>query len=163
MGATGNLKGTQYHIAGHAVLEIGEVGLFYERHEYQLTNDGGQTARLVCGVNNGDVNWTLFTPLHPLLPPTAMECAAKKTGEVVNVDGVQGPVSHIFLSSVRQSDSPEELDWNGSSLHYGYLAKSPYATLLATWNSVDAKFYQGVDLPVKTVMAAFAASATNGN
>ena len=163
VGATGNLKGTQYRIAGHAVVEVGEVGFFYERHEYRLTVDGDQPARLICGVNHGDGNWTLFTPLHPLQPPTAMECAAKKMGEVVNVDGVEGPVSHIFQTTVPQSDSPGDLDWNGSSLRYGYLAKSPYATLLATWNSVDAKFYQGTELPVKTVMAAFAGSSTNGN
>ena len=163
VGAAGTLKGTHYRVAAHAVVEIGEVGVFYERHEYQLTADGGQTARLVCGVNYGDNNWTLFTPLHPLQPPTAMECAAKKMGEVVNVDGVEGPVSHIFQATVKQSDNPVDVDWNGSSLHYGYMAKSPYVTLLATWNSVDASFFQGQDLPVKTVTAAFAGSSTNGN
>ena len=163
VGATGTLKGNHYRIASHAVVEIGEVGIFYQRHEFQLMADGGQTARLICGLNNGDASWVLLTPLHPLQPPTAAECAAKTIGEVVTVDGVQGPVTQIFQSSVRQSDNPEELDWNGSSLHYGYLAKSPYTTLLATWNSAEASFFQGTELPVKTVTAAFAGSATNGN
>jgi hypothetical protein len=156
IGASGKLNDKHYRVTGHAVVEIAEVGLDFERHEYQLTDDDGITDLLVCGLKPGEKNWTLFTPLAPLLPPSAKECAAKKIGEMVNVDGVDGPVREIFLSTFRQPEAGAAVDPQNGNPWFGYLAQSEYSLLLVRWNSRIISFQRGKNVAVKDATAAFA-------
>jgi hypothetical protein len=155
VGANGKLKDKNYRITGHAVVETAEVGLDFERQEYQLTDDYGKTDLLVCGLNPGDKDWTLFTALAPLLPPSAKECAAKKVGDTVNVDGVVGPVREIFLCTLRQIEGSGLMDGQNPSQCFGYLAQTEYGgSLLVRWNSRTITFWHGINVPANT--AAFA-------
>jgi hypothetical protein len=143
VGVSGKLNGKNYRVTAHAVVEIAEVGAKWERHEYQLTEADGQPALLVCGLKPGDKNWTLFTPLTPLLPPTAKECAAKKLGDMVNVDGVTGPVREMFRSTLRQMDGNFPADWQIGNPNYGYLTPSEYSSLLVRWDQNAIRFWRG--------------------
>lgn len=156
VGATGNLKDKHYRITAHAVVEIDEVGSRFERHEYQLTDDSGQTDLLVCGLQPKDKKWTLLKALNPLLPPRPQDCAAQKVGDVVNVDGVGGPVREIFLSSVRQADGAKTDGWPDGIEGFGYLAQSEYDFLLVCWNNQTISFQRGLSIPADTTVAAFA-------
>jgi hypothetical protein len=160
LGATGILDGKSYRVTAHAVVEIDETGSIFERHEYQLTDDNGKTSRLVCGLQPGDKNWTMFTPLDPLEPPRAAECAAKKIGDAVNVSGVDGTVREIFLSTVRSVEGDVGGDWLSGAVRFGYLAKSDYHLLLVRWSTgfVNAiSFERGVAVPAEAAKAAFTA------
>jgi hypothetical protein len=152
---TGKLKDKDYRITGHTVVEMAEVGAKWERHEYQLTDDYGKTDLLVCGLKPGDKDWTLFTSLAPLLPPTAKECAARKVGETVNVDGVTGPVREIFLCTLRQIEGKAAVDGQNPSQCFGYWAQLEYYSLLVRWNSSDISFWRGVNIPASVATAAF--------
>ena len=156
VGTVGKLKDKDYRIFSHAVVEIAEVGAKWERHEYQLTDDNGMADLLVCGLKPGDKSWTLFTSLAPLLPPSANECAAKKIGDVVNVDGVAGPVREIFLCNLRQFDGEAAVDWQNGDQCFGYLAQSEYDSLLVRWNSRTISFRRGLNIPASAATAAFA-------
>jgi hypothetical protein len=156
VGASGKLNDKHYRITGHAVVEIAGVGSDFERHEYQLTDDYGGIDLLVCGLKPGDKNWTLFTSLSPLLPPTARECAAKKVGDVVNVDGVAGPVREIFLSTLHQSEGGAAVDGQNGNPWFGYLAQSEYDSLLVRWNSRAISFQRGKNVAANDATAAFA-------
>lgn len=155
VGATGKVLDRNYHVTGRAVVEIAEVGDCFERHEYQLTDDNGQTALLVCGMKPDGKNWTLFAPLTPLLPPSAKECAARKISDAVNVDGVVGNIREIFLSTLRQTEGTISGEWPGSSVRFGYLAQSDYNSLLVRWNNSGISFQRGMNIPAGTVTAAF--------
>jgi hypothetical protein len=161
VGASGNLDGRHYRITGHTVAEIAEVGSDFERHEYQLTDDDGNAALLVCGLKPGDKKWTLFTPLSPLLPPSAKECAAEKIGDIVNVDGLIGPVREIFLSTFRQSEGTSAVDGHDASPSFGYLAQAEYFSLLTRWNSYTISFQRGKNIAANEAAAAFARQPGN--
>ena len=156
IGASGKLNDKHYRVTGHVVVEIAEVGLDFERHEYQLTNDDGITDLLVCGLKPGEKNWTLFTPLAPLLPPSAKECAAKKIGEMVNVDGVDGPVREIFLSTFHQAEGTAATEGQTGSPWFGYLAQAEYSSLFVRWNSRTISFQHGKNVAANDAIAAFA-------
>ena len=157
VGADGKLKDKHYHINGHAVVEINEVGFFGERHEYELTDDSGRTALLVCGGKPGDQRWTIYSELTPVLPPSARECAAKKLGDAVNVDGVAGPVREIFRSFVRESDGVTSGALLVGRVCFGYLAQSEYHSLLVRWDGAAVFYESGSGVLATDAKAAFAA------
>ena len=157
VGAAGTLQGKAYRVTAHAVVEIAEVGVRRERHEYQLTDDAGQPQLLVCGLAPGDNKWVLFTALHPLVPPTAQACAAQKIGSEVNVDGVTGPVREIFQSTVSRADGGVPLEWLTGTTEFGYLARSQFRWLQVHWNAVGVAYESGMEIPAREVTAALAA------
>ena len=155
LGASGRLKDKNYRITGYALVETSEVGSVYQRHEYQVTDDYGKTDLLLCGLRAGDTNWMLFTTLAPFLPPPARECAAKKLGDIANVDGVVGTIRALFLSQSRQPAGQTDLDWQNGNLVFGYLAQSVSQTLLVRWNNRSITFRSGETVSGPEVLSSF--------
>lgn len=154
-GATGAWNGKNLHLTAHAVMEIGEVGAIFERHEYELLDDDGNASLLICGEQAGSTNWTYFTPLAPYPLPTPQQAAAQKAGDIVNVDGVIAPVCDLFQSTVRGMDNVAPTLWRQGDVSFGYLARAMNYSLLARWNSVSARFYRGTAVSPKEFSAAF--------
>ena len=153
VGAKGKIKAVNYRATAHAVVEIAEVGSVRERHEYQLTDDDGKTALLVCGMKNSD-DWMLFTDLSPVEPPRAEECAAKKLGDFVNVDGVTGTVREIFQSTVRSAEGAPKGGLAAGGVFFAYLAQSDSDCLLALWNREAIYFQRGQTVSARAISAA---------
>ena len=163
LGAAGTLLEHAYRLTGHAVVETATVGAVFQRHEYQLTDDYGQSRLLLSGLRAGDTNWMLFSPLTPFLPPAASDCAAKRVGDSANIDGVVGNVKELFLVTVRDREGMGPNDWPAGGCAYGYLAESVSQTLLVRWNDHAVTFRSGQSVPAAQVMAAFGlGTATNG-
>jgi hypothetical protein len=156
IGAGGKLNDKHYHVTGHAVVEIAEVGLDFERHEYQLTDDDGVTDLLVCGLKPGETNWTLFTPLSNPLPPSPQQCAAKKAGDMVNIDNVIAFVNELFLSTTRRVEGTASVDWQPGDMRFGFEARGVSDLLLARWNAAAVNFQRGTNVVANDVTAAFA-------
>jgi hypothetical protein len=160
VGTTGHWDGQYYRVSAHATVEIGQVGAIYERHEYELKDDADKVTVLVCGEKPGMQDWTLYTPVDPLDPPTAQESAAKKAGDPVNVAGVEVTINELFQYKVLNRDTVETSAWLPGEVQYGYAGKSPYGSLLVRWDTNGISFYHGKILPAARVgefMAAFAA------
>jgi hypothetical protein len=157
LAGSGKLEDRNYHITGHSVVEIAEVGRLYERHEYQLLDDDGKPALLVCGWNPKSPDWVLYTPVELLTPLTPVQAGAKKLGEVVNVDGLDASISELFLSTVEQFDPGPSapLDVKKGDRHFGFSARSASTLLLACWNNDSITYHRGKVLPAKDVTAAF--------
>ena len=155
VGAAGKLLGRNYHITAHAVVEIAEPGARFERHEYQLTDDEGQPGLLICGMKADDKDWELFTPLSSPLPPSPQQCAAKKAGDMVNIDTVVAIVHELFLSTTRQVDGAVAADWQPGDMRFGFEAQGVSEVLLARWNAGGVSFHRGKNLPAKDVIADF--------
>ncbi|HTY86757.1 MAG TPA: hypothetical protein VMB80_04770 [Candidatus Acidoferrum sp.] len=159
VGATGNLLARDYHVAAHAVMDIAEVGAHFERHEYQLTNDDGQVALLVCGLSPDDKDWQLFEPLMVVPLPPPQYCASKKTGDRVEFGGLTGTVRGLFLATVRQVDGAPPADWQLGEMRFGFTAPGEPAILLARWNGAGVSLERGTIISAKTAAAALAPPA----
>jgi hypothetical protein len=155
VGATGKLFDKNCRITGHTVMEIDEVGLNWERHEYELTDDNGTKSLLVCGDKPNDSSWTFYEPISPMIAPPATEAAEKKVGDTIDLDGFNGKVTGIMLSTIRQSDGYIANIPETGTASYGLRAANEYRTLLARWNTSGIKFFSGRSLSAKSSLAAF--------
>ncbi|HUC86180.1 MAG TPA: hypothetical protein VL970_13370, partial [Candidatus Acidoferrales bacterium] len=155
LGATGTLFNKKYQVSGHAVVDIAEVGVNWERHEYELTDDSGATALLVCGDKPDGADWIFFEPLIPMISLTAKEAAAKKVGDVVEIDGFGGKVTDIFLSTLEQTEGMKLSGIKSGAISYGLRGIDENRVLLARWNDAGIQYYRGRILPAKKGAACF--------
>jgi len=153
--AVGTLDGHAWRVTGHAVVEIAEVGRIYDRHEYELRDGETNRALLVCGLQPGDRTWTLFTPLTPIVPPTAEEAAALRVGDVISVDGLSAPVTQLFRSVLREAGRGESVEPVKETVQFGLLARSNTTVLLVRWNADGISFQRGRTIPADAGRAAF--------
>lgn len=153
--AAGTLAGHAWRVTSHAVVEIAEVGRVFDRHEYQLRDAETNRALLVCGLQPGDSNWTLFTPLTPLQPLRADEAAALRVGDLVSVDGLSAPVTELFRSLVREADGGELSELTLDAVRFGLLARTNTTILLLRWNAGQISFQRGRTFSARDGLAAF--------
>jgi hypothetical protein len=161
--SSGKLDGKNYRVTGHSVAEIAEVGLLYDRHEYQLVDDDGNRALLVCGWSPKMPDWVLCTPADPATPLTPAQAGTKKLGEVINIGDIYAPIDELFLSTVQQPD-PATSSVPGArqgDLLFGFGARSGSTLLLASWNNDSITFQKGIILPAQAATAAFTSPAAD--
>lgn len=154
-GARGQWQGADYRISAHAVMEIGEMNVVFERHEYELLDEQGQVSLLVCGLQPGMTNWVLFAPLAPHPLPTPLEAATKKVGDLIQIDGHIGTVTSLFQSTVNLMDNVAPTTWRTGNVSFGYEASSVNGFLLVRWNKVEARFFRGQTISPTEFKTAF--------
>ena len=157
VGASGTFDGKNFRLTAHAVVEIGGVSEIYERHEYELTDDLGLTALLVCEEKSGAKDWTFYTPLTPLIPPNAPQSAAQKVGDTVNVDGVIATVRTLFQSTIKQVDNAAPTGWHTGDVRFGYAASAERQSLLVRWDNQSISLMRGKNVLPKDFTAIFSA------
>jgi hypothetical protein len=158
VGATGTLFDKLYRVTAHALVEIDEVGAKWDRHEYELSDDYGSRCLLVCGDRPETGDWLFLEPLFPVQAPTAPEAAAKKVGDLVELDGFTGKVTGLFRSTLEQTDGSELDLLKPGTLSYGLCGTNESRTLLARWNAQGIQFFRGRTLPAKKAADSFTAA-----
>jgi len=159
IGSAGTLGGVAYHVRGHAVVEVAQVGRVFDRHEYQLSGDDRSDALLLYGWRPGAKSWLLLIPFQPPTPLTPQQAAARGMGDKVNLDGVPVPVTELFRSTVRQSQSAETPELTNRTVLYGFTAQSGTNLFLVRWQEGGITFYRGSILPAQEVSEAFSRKA----
>ena len=156
-GDTGKLANANWLVRSRAIVQISEVGLKYERHEFDLTSDDGSQAMLIHGMSPGADDWFYFTPLTPIEPMTPAKAAEVRVGETVNVDGVIVPIGHLFQSLTARKDfAPDATPVNSSSdMMFGYSGESGITTLVVRWDSRSVQFLKGKRLTNREIADAF--------
>jgi hypothetical protein len=154
LGTSGSLNGSTWQIQRHVSVQIAEVGRRCERHEYELKNADGSSALLIYGFNPGQKDWYLFTPAEPLDKLTPEAAAAKRVGQTIDVDSVSAPITTIFQTIVRTTDTAEMDNLLDNTVLYGFVAHSPSTTLLARWNSRRITVCRGFPVTAAQVAAA---------
>jgi hypothetical protein len=154
-GSDGQWDGKHYRITAHALVEIAEVDVVFERHEYELLDDEHTACLLICGVRPSETNWMFCTPLSPYPQPAPQESAVLKCGEFVSVDGVTGFVGDLFQSTIRNVDNVTPTSWRNGDVSFGYTANTPKNFIFARWDKVLSRFYQGHAVSAKDFAAAF--------
>jgi len=155
IGAAGILNGTTYRIGGLSLVEMAQVGLLYDRHEYQLFGEDGSRGLLVYGWRPGANTWLWLTPIQPRPPLSPQQAAAQRVGDRVDLDGVTTSVTELFRSTIRQVQSLEMSDLTNGAVLYGFTARSGSNLFLARWQESGITFYRGRILPAKEVSDAF--------
>ena len=156
VGAAALIEGKKYAVDSHAVVEIAEVGLIYQRHEYELTDAAGRPMLLVCGAESQAKDWTLFTPLASADSLSPTQAGTKKVGDTVNLDGLVVHIGQLFRSTVASVEGANASDGTGDRVFYGFSGKAAAQTLLARWNSRSIIFYRGQSIAAKNVTPAVA-------
>ena len=142
-GTTGKLKGADFRIQSHAVVEVALVGHKFQRHEYSLASDNGDQALLIYGSTPGAKDWILFTPLHPADPLTPQQAGAVRLGQTVNVDGFVAQVTDLFQSTIRLVENPAPDSPAVGEVLYCFAGKGDYARLLVRWNAEPHRVLPG--------------------
>jgi Domain of unknown function (DUF4178) len=155
LGSSGTLEAKTYRILGHSLVEIAQVGLRYQQHEFYLFDQEGSAALLICGFRPGTKEWFLFSPLQPAPSLTAQETAAKRAGESVNLDEQNVQVLQLFRSSILHTASAELMALGKAAVFYGFNGVSGRRLFLVRWNDGGIAFYQGKALKSKEVANAF--------
>jgi hypothetical protein len=155
VGSAGRLKGTDYRVQSHALVEVALQGRAFRRHEYGLATGFGDKALLVCGSKPGVSDWVLYTPFHPAEPLTPHQAGAIRLGQTVNVDGVVAKVSELCQSTTRLVEAAEADAPSNGDVMYCFAGSGDYYQLLVRWNSYRIEFFQGQVVAEAHVVAAF--------
>ena len=155
VGSAGRLKGVQFRIESHAVVEVAQVGRRFERHEYSLAGGDGEKALLVCGSSPGAKDWVLFNPLQPANPLTPRQAGGVRWGQTLNVDDLATKVGSLFQSTPRLVEGVETESVPRGSVLYCLSGTSDHSQVLVRWDANRIEFYQGQALPECEVLAAF--------
>lgn len=158
VGATGTMFDKHCRVTSHAVVEIGEAGSIWERHEYELTDDSGARFLLVCGDKPGGADWIFCEPFAPVGAPSPTQAAAKGMGDYLDLDGYKGIVKEIFASTVERSDGPGADPLQNGATSYGFSSSSESLTLLARWNQSGIQYFRGQTMTAKKGAECFADS-----
>jgi hypothetical protein len=155
LGATGTLARRTYTVTGHSLVEAAKVGAFYDRHEYDLVNDTGGRALLVCGLKGDYKQWHLFQPIAPIPGLSPFLAAAKRSGDGVNLDASLMRIKELFRAKFLTRDGEVSPRVAPGSEQFGFLAEGNDEWLMARWTNQAIEFYRGRVLPAKDVTRGF--------
>jgi hypothetical protein len=155
LGAKGTLAQRTYTVAGHSLLEVAKAGTIYDRHEYNLANDAGGRALLVCGLNGDSKQWHLFQQVVRALELTPFQAAAKRPGDVVSLDGSPMRVKELFRVQFLSRDGELSSRVAPGSEQFGFLAEGNDECLMARWTNQGIEFHRGRALSDKDVTVGF--------
>lgn len=156
-GESGVLAGRRYRIAGHAVVEVAQVGLCFLRHEYELNDDDNNNSILISGANGA--NWILCAPMEPPVPLTPQGAAALSAGQIVKLDGDSARIGQLFRSTIREADEVSSKMHRPGDVLYGFSGQMKSNTLIVRWNATNITWLKGTALTDRAVKAAFAPPA----
>jgi hypothetical protein len=155
VGWAGTLDGQTYRISRQAVVEVAEVGLRYDRHEYDLLDEQGGGALLIDDARPGAQNWFLFIALKPDQPLTPVQAAAKRLGDTVEFDAWTARVTDLFRTTIGRVQAAEQPAAGGATVFYGFTAQSGTNRFLVRWNETGLTLHHGKAMPEKLVMDVF--------
>ena len=143
VGTNVTLDGQAFRVVGQRVVAYTKVNAQWNSHQYQVTDDAGQTNLLVLHALPNASAWHLFKSVAPARPPTPLVAAAMRVGEGVTVDDYKGNVSELFMSSVLTNRSGFADSGSVTGLTYHYLATDKAGLLLASWTGERIHFHRG--------------------
>lgn len=155
VGKAGTLEVRKYRIQSHAVVECAQVARLYDWHEYDLLDEAGNGALLICGLDPGKEDCFLFSELEPVGAFTPEQAAAVRVGQSVNINGIVAPATALFQCAIRRIEGPEILGANSGDIFYGFIAQTGSVRLLVRWNVRGIVFREGKAVPVRLVAAEF--------
>jgi hypothetical protein len=154
IGSSGRPAAEVFRIRNHQIVEIAQVGQVYDRHEYELVNDKGETALLVYPVPEETGRWYFFEPISSAPKLTSAQAATFHAGQTALLDGAVAVVFALFRSTVQQQAIPA----NGqgtANVRYGFMARQSPGVLMVRWDEQSLTIYRGMSLADASIRASF--------
>lgn len=146
VGATGKIDGKNYTIVSDALVELNEVGVVFQRHEFHLRDEDGNGALLIRGWKPGNKNWCLLTLHDPSTPMTSQQAAAVQIGQKLNFSDVSVPADTLFRFTTLNVNSANVLQNTTGNVFYGFSGETGITLMLARWDEDTINFYEGHSL-----------------
>jgi hypothetical protein len=144
IGSVGKLNALQYHITGHAIVEVARVGKRFLRHEYSVVDEAGNEAILWQGTEQGASKWMLAMPFTPSQPLTPTAAGALRLGQAVNIRDTAENVTDLFLARIGKVEGAQ--NWPAGTELYGFAAQAPKAKemTVALWDGSTLNMFRAV-------------------
>jgi len=155
VGMSGKLGGRRYRVAGRVVMGMDDGGETYYWNEFNLMNDGGESATLVYEETERGGEWRLFTLFEPEFPMTAEDAGTKRVGDQLNLEGQDVRVTLVDETRVYhiEGEAPEGVEL-GDVAHY-FNAEAGNRMVVVSWTGVEVEYYRGVTISAGMITSAF--------
>lgn len=159
IGMKGTFVGIPYRVVGRVVMGMEEEGETYYWQEFNLVNDDGRCATLVCEETEEGCDWKLFTLFEPQNPISVAEARTKRLGQLVNLHGDPLPITLVDESRVHfiEGQAPEGVEVGDVANYFN--AERGEWMLVVSWTGEEIEVYRGMTLPDGTVKNAFSLPA----
>jgi hypothetical protein len=157
VGDAGKIDGKNYVITSDALVELDEVGVVFQRHEFHLRDQDGSDALLLDGWKPGSKDWCLLTLRDPTTPMTPKQAAAIHYGQSLAFAGASVPVDALFRFTTLKLNSATDVQNATDTVFYGFSGGTGVTLMLARWDNDNVNFYEGHSLAADPT-SAFAAS-----
>ena len=146
VGGSGKIDGFNYTIVSDALVELNEVGMVFQRHEFHLRDQDGNGALLIRGWKPGDNNWCLLTLRDPSTPMTSPQAASVQYGQKIAFSDVSVPVDTLFRFTTLKVNTADVLQNATGKVFYGFSGGIGVTHMLARWDEDSINFYEGHSL-----------------
>ncbi len=143
VGGTGTLQGKSYVVVSDALVEIRDVGIIFQRHEFHLRDADGNGALLIHGWKPGANDWCLFTLTEPSEPMTPQQAAAVSAGKTVTMDGTTTTANDMFNFTTLSVKTSDILQSKTGEVFYAFSGQSGPELSFTRWNDDVITFYKG--------------------
>lgn len=150
---SGKLGGKGYTIVSDALVEVKEMGIVFQRHEFHLRDEDGNGALLIHGWKPGANDWYLFTLMQSSEEMTQQQAAAVKMGEIETLDNTTTVVNELFSFTTLSVKTSDILQSKTGQVFYGFSGRAGPIVSLARWNDGVINFYSGSEVHEDPVAA----------
>jgi hypothetical protein len=155
IGEEGVLDGHRYRIGSHALVDVGEVGLRFGRHEYELNDDNGNNFLLISGSSSNASHWILCAPIDPSEPLTPRGAGGVSAGQIIKLYGEPARITKLFRSTIREVDGSPSQNYTTGDILYGFSGPMRSNILMVRWNASNIVWFKGTFMGDAQVRAAF--------
>jgi hypothetical protein len=145
----------RFQIEGRSLVEVGELGARFERHEYALRLPGGEKALLVDVAAPDAPAWLLLRTIPAPSAWTPSGLAALRVGQPLQWGGERFSVARIQGSRLLSLNGEAADLAKIGEQRYGLIAREPGEWLIARWSATELTVYRGRDLSERDVRQAF--------
>jgi hypothetical protein len=155
IGASGTLAGKRFTVVGRVVMSMEDAGETHGWNEFHLVDDAGQSATLVHEIDERGPQWKLFTGVEPTAPLNASEAAARRVGDVVEINGTTARVTMVDESRVSSIEgrAPEGVEEGDVAKYFNAMAGNQM--FVVSWTGDEIEIFRGMDLPARAIASAF--------
>ena len=146
LGSAGKIDGKNYTVVSDALVELNEVGVVFQRHEFHLHDEDGNGALLLRGWKPGDKDWCLLILRDPSAPMTSQQAASIQYGQNVAFSDVSVPVDALFRFTTLKVTTVDVLQNETGKVYYGFSGGTGVTLMLARWDENSTNFYEGHSL-----------------
>jgi hypothetical protein len=146
IGSAGKIDGKNYTVVSDTLVELTEVGVVFQRHEFHLRDQDGNGALLIRGWKPGDKDWCLLTLRDPSTLMTPQQAAALQSGQKLAFSDVSVPVDTLFRFITLKVNTTDALQSATGKVFYGFSGGTGVTLMLTRWDEDNINFYEGHSL-----------------